>query len=290
MDDSGMKIRSLAPWYGSKRTLAPVIVDLIGRHQVYWEPFCGSMAVLFAKPPCCMETVNDLHGDLINLARVVQDEELGEKLYDKLSRTLCAERFFWESKARWISCEPMNGKIDIDRAYDYFVASWMGLNGVSGTERCNYAFALRWAGGGGHGAARWRNTVASIPAWHKRLRNVIIIQRDAFEVVDNIKDEAGTVVYCDPPYIDKSDKYIHDFAAGDHQRLAQSLRRFQEALVVVSYYDHPEIAALYDGWTKIDVKKSRQSLRNATRGKKKKPRKLQVEVLFSNKRHINGLF
>ncbi len=95
-----MKIKALAPWFGSKRKLAPSIVKLMGEHRVYWEPFCGSMAVLLAKPPCEMETVNDLHGDLINLAKVIQDKELGFQLYDKLCRTTHAEDLFKEATGR----------------------------------------------------------------------------------------------------------------------------------------------------------------------------------------------
>ena len=277
-----MKIKAIAPWFGGKRNIAPVIVDLMGKHKEYWEPFCGSMAVLFAKPVCTMETVNDMHGDLINMARVIQDPTLGEQLYDKLSRTLCAEQFFRESKDRWISGEYVDGQMDIDRAYDYFVASWMGLNGVSGTERCNYAFALRWCGSGGHGAARWRSVIDSIPAWHQRLRNVLIIQRDAFEVVGNIKDVDSTVIYCDPPYFEKSNKYIHDFKDDDHKRLAESLGRFKKTRVIVSYYDHPALEGIYPDWIKIKIQKSRQSLRNATRGKKKKPAADRTEVLLTN--------
>ncbi len=279
-----MKIKAIAPWFGGKRNLAQRRVDMLGDHRVYWEPFCGSMAVLMAKPPCTMETVNDLHADLINLARVIQDKELGFQLYDKLSRTLCAEQFFRESKERWISRPQtdLNGQPDIVRAYDYFVTSWMGLNGVSGTARCNYQFALRWCSGGGQGATRWASVVNSMPAWHKRLQSVLIVQRDAIEVLDNIKDEEGTAIYCDPPYFEKSDKYVHDFTAEDHKRLAASLKRFEKSRVVVSYYDHPKIKLLYEGWCRAEVAKSRQSLRNATRGEKKKPRKEQTEVLLVN--------
>jgi site-specific DNA-cytosine methylase len=41
-----MKIKALAPWYGSKRTLADRIVKELGPHKFYVEPFCGSCAVL----------------------------------------------------------------------------------------------------------------------------------------------------------------------------------------------------------------------------------------------------
>lgn len=38
-----MKISAIAPWFGSKRTLAPRIVEVLGEHRAYWEPFCGSL-------------------------------------------------------------------------------------------------------------------------------------------------------------------------------------------------------------------------------------------------------
>ncbi len=53
----GGKITAIAPWFGSKRTLAPEIVRRLGLHRAYCEPFCGSMAVLLAKPPCSFELV-----------------------------------------------------------------------------------------------------------------------------------------------------------------------------------------------------------------------------------------
>lgn len=275
-----MKIKAILPYFGCKRNIAARIVEIIGPHKVYWEPFCGSMAVLLGKPPCEMETVNDLYGDLINLARVIQDRQLGFELYDKLSRTLYAEELFREAKERLMSEQVHNGKPDLDRAYDYFVTSWMGINGVSGTSRYNYQFAIRWCRGGGQGARRWQSVVDSMPAWHKRLRNVVIIRRDAFEVLANIKDEDGVAIYCDPPYFDKSDKYVHDFEDGDHKRLAESLKKFRKSKVIVSYYDCSQVRQLYNGFEIIEIGKNQQSLRNATRGKKKKPRKEQIEVLL----------
>jgi DNA adenine methylase len=266
-------------------------VQLLGEHRVYWEPFCGSCAALLAKEPCVMETVNDLHGDLINLARVIQDKEMGFRLYDKLRRTLYAEDLFKEAKERWISQTEISNEPDIDRAYDYFIASWMGMNGVSGTARYNCQFAIRWCSGGGQGGKRWISVLESMPAWHRRLQNVVIIRRDAFEVLDNIKDEKGTAIYCDPPYFDKSNKYIYDFSEGDHKRLSQSLQRFKQSKVIVSYYDDTRLESFYPGFEKTFINKSCQSLRNATRGPKKRPRKVQVEVLLTNfNNHENSLF
>ena len=290
---SKMKIKAIAPWFGAKRNLAPVIVDLIGKHKAYWEPFCGSMAVLLGKPPCGMETVNDLNGDLINLARVIQDKDFAFKLYDKLCRTLYCQQLFEESKQRWIAHAYDDGEVVLDRAYDFFVASWMGINGVSGTMKSNNQFALRWCTGGGQGARRWTNTVNSIPAWHKRLKNVVIVQYDAFYLLENIKDEEGSVIYTDPPYFLKGAKYVHDFEDPDHYRLAGVLARFKKTRVIISYYDDPRLEQLYHGWERAHVGATRQSLRNATRGKKSPPpskSKKNVEVLLVNHPTNKGLF
>ncbi len=80
--------------------------------------------MLFAKEPSQKETVNDLHGTLINLARVVQDDDRAPKLYEKLQRVLFSESVLEDAKhwleGRTASCDPLQW------AYWYFIACWMG--------------------------------------------------------------------------------------------------------------------------------------------------------------------
>lgn len=248
---SEMKIKAIAPWFGGKRNLAPQIIAEFGEHRAYWEPFCGSMAVLMAKEPCRMETVNDLLGDLINLARVVQHRQLGPQLYRRLRRSLCAESLFDEAAERmrqrgWTAA----GELDVDRAYDYFLTGWLGRNGMAGTPSYNQGFCRRFTNNGGHAAKRFTSAVESIPAWRTRLRDVTILNDDAFDLLPRIEDAAGAVIYVDSPYVEKGAKYIHDFGREDHARLAAEVRRFRKARVVVSYYNHPLLNELYGGWTK----------------------------------------
>jgi hypothetical protein len=60
-------------YYGAKTRLAERIAALLPAHGHYVEPFAGSLAVLLAKPPSHMETVNDLDGDLMTFWRVLRD-------------------------------------------------------------------------------------------------------------------------------------------------------------------------------------------------------------------------
>lgn len=241
-----MKITALAPWFGSKRTLAPRIAAECGPHRAYWEPFCGSMAVLLAKPECSQETVNDLHGDLINLARCLQHPEHGTWLYRQLRRTLVHEDLFWEAaehcKVRGSLIE--QEVLDPQRALWFFVCSWLGRNGVIGTKQYNCNFCVRYTSNGGIQGTRFVAAVDSIPAWRRRLREVTILRRDGFDLLERIEDKEGTVIYCDPPYVVKGATYVHDFESDDHARLAKALGRFQSCRVVVSYYAHPQLADL----------------------------------------------
>lgn len=258
-----MKIKSLAPWFGGKRTLAPRIVAELGEHSNYFEPFCGSMAVLLAKPPCPIETVNDLHGHLTNLARVLQEETTCANLYARLNRTVMSEALFQEATARVDEAASFTGP-DVDAAADYFVASWMGRNGAAGTSfgkrGANHSLSVRWTAGGGSPTVRFDNAVQSIPAWHTRLKNVVILNRDAIELLERPEDHARTAIYVDPPYASETrsgyngsgghSRYVHELDHDlDHERIARALNAYQHARVVVSYYDCPRVRELYEGWT-----------------------------------------
>jgi DNA adenine methylase len=275
-------IGSLAPWFGAKRLLAPEIVSAIGPHRAYWEPFCGSLAVLLAKPVVVMETANDLHGDLINLARVLKDEVLALDLYGRAARTVFHEDLFHESAER--IRVPFEGQSpDVGRAEDFLSVSWFGRNGTIGTKQYNHNFCVRYTSNGGHAATRWGSVVASIPAWHARLRSVTLLNRDAFEVLGRIEDREGVAIYCDPPYLAKGASYVHDFEDVDHERLAGTLGRFNKSRVVVSYYAHPRLEELYPGWRieHLDVPKA--ILNAARRGKAPGPSRAP-EVLLINDR------
>lgn len=275
-----MKVTAIAPWFGSKRNLAPEIVRELGDHRAYWEPFCGSMAVLLAKPPCRMETVNDLHGDLINLARCIQHQQHGPALYRRLRRAWMHEALYDECQDA-IDAGPVGDEIDSGRAFAYFVSSWLGRNGTSGLQRhrVGKAFCVRYTNNGGHGATRFQSSIDSIPAFRRRLRDVTILKRDGFPIIERIEDAPGTAVYIDSPYLVKAATYEHDFTAADHGRLAEALRRFQHTRVVVSYYEHPALDDLYPGWTRRRFNVSKAMAHQGGRGTNEKR---AVEALLIN--------
>lgn len=279
-------ITSLAPWFGAKRTLASRIVAELGPHSAYWELFCGSMAVLLAKEPASSETVNDLHGDLVNLGRVVAHEELHRVLFKKLRRTFASRVLMDEAAARYRERgnTPATAP-DLDRAYDYFLSTWLGRNGVAGTQSYNQGFCRRFTKSGGDAGKRWTSAVDSIPAWSHRLRKVTILSEDAFELLERIEDASGVVIYLDPPYIEKGARYVHDADDSSpqvlrilgiddpaklptfawHRALARLANRFKKTRVVISYYEHALLTELYPHWTKIPLKATKSLVNQGLR-------------------------
>lgn len=290
------KITAIAPWFGGKRTLAPVIAEQLGPHNYYFEGCAGSMAVLFAKQPASIEMVCDVHGLVTNLAKVVQDKVAAAVLFERLQRTMYCDKIFAGSKA-WLDAyergdqpplesglQHVNGA-SVDAAYHYFICSWMGRNGVAGTKRSNYQIATRWTPRGGAGGLRFANAVDSIPAWCERLRRVHVLNRDVFDVLPQVEDQPGAALYCDPPYFRSTRaegggcKYLHDWGDAEHQRLADQLRRFERARVIVSYYDCPEARALYPGWTVLDCSRHKHL---HVQNKRMQSRKAAPEILLIN--------
>lgn len=284
-----MQIKALAPWAGSKRNLAPKIVAELGPHRAWWELCCGSCAVTLVKPPASMETVVDLNGDLVNLALCIQSDVLCGLLEDRLHRTWMSDDLFQHSAERI-----HKGRFDFEmtapdweRAYDFFVFSWMGRNGQSGTTKQSRSFCRRFTANGGHAATRFRGVVDSLTAFNDRMRGLTILRADLFEILPRIEDARGTVIYIDPPYIAKGLRYIHDDDGSQsavrkvlnlddksplpvsawHRALSVLLNRLQYTRVIVSYYAHPLLAELYPGWTVREFDVSKSLANSGARGK-----------------------
>jgi DNA adenine methylase len=109
---------------------------------------------------------------------------------------------------------------------------------------------------------------------------VNILQEDAFGLLGRIEDTHGVVVYCDPPYLEKGAKYVHDFDAWDHRKLSLALSRFKKTRAVVSYYEHTRLAELYPGWTKISINVTKAMASQGARDRRNDIR--ATEVLLIN--------
>lgn len=254
-----MTLGGIAPYFGSKREMAPQIVSHFGQHHFYAELFAGSLAVLLRKPPCRQEVVSEKNPWVVNLIRCLSDETIARNLWAKMESRLVSESEFGRM-VEYMADHDAGVEDYVNRgecctayAEAFLLVSWQGPSGLAGTTR-KPRLAVRNTTSGGSVVARWRAVSESIPEWHERLRNVEFRDTDALALAGRLPDEDGATVYCDPPYLSdtrSAGRYACDFIEADHEHLAVKLRRFQKTRVVLSYYDSPKLDALYPGWRKV---------------------------------------
>lgn len=63
------------PYTGNKSCIVNTILSVMPKHTVYIDPCMGSAEVFFRKPRAEKEILNDYNGDLVNLFRVIQNNE-----------------------------------------------------------------------------------------------------------------------------------------------------------------------------------------------------------------------
>lgn len=260
-------------YYGDKVGLAPLIVGLLPTHRVYMEPFFGSGAVLFAKPPARFEIVNDIDGDVAVFFRVLRDRPY------ELER---ACRLTPYARAEFEVAKLDEDLDDLERARRFWV-------------RVNQSFA-KTAGrqtGWSITTARTQSVVSStlgrierFEACSQRLSTVAFESCDAADLIDRLAT-SDTTIYADPPYLAATRRgrdrqrpadYGRDMGTdADHERLAEVLRT-TPAAVVLSGYPSDLYDRLYAGWWRheIPVRVHASNAVTAERGER-------VEVLWSNR-------
>jgi hypothetical protein len=237
-----VNVNCLIPYFGSARIIAPHVGKALEGCNWIGVGMVGGFAEV-----ACMRArtlvINDLHRWVINLARVAADRQAGPMLYRRLRRVL----FHPESLAasqQWCKAkgELSAGEFDVEAAYHYFVAVWMGHSARAGTDaEFNGGLSLRWSATGGDSAVRFRSAAAGLLEWRKILAGATFSTLDIFDWLDMCKDNAGHGIYIDPPWFGPGDAYVHKFTLQQHRQLADRVATFHAARVVMRFYDVPLI-------------------------------------------------
>lgn len=230
--------RPILRWHGGKWILAPWIISHFPAHRCYVEPFGGAASVLLRKARSYAEVYNDLDGEVVNLFRVAREH--GAELRQRLHLTPFSRLDFAESYKP--SEDP------IEQARRTVVRSFMGFGSNSHNQATGFRSNSNRSGT--TPAHDWTNYPECLAAVVERLRGVVIENRDARQVMA-AHDAETTLHYVDPPYVadtrDKGGDYRHEMTDADHAELAEFLRGLR-GMVVVSGYDCPLYASLYNGW------------------------------------------
>lgn len=244
-------VTALLPFFGSNRTLAPHVGAQLAGVPFVAIPFAGGLSEVRCIAARTL-LVGDLHRHVIALASVVAHPQMGPRLIRRLRRWVCHEAAMEAAQERCVGYERDGPPEDLVQwAEDYFAASWLARSGMAGTEKeFQASFAARYDAGGGDPARRFYSAVDGLRDLRRTLQRCTFVVRDAFDLLADLKDDAETGIYCDPPWFLDGNRYRHKFTDEHHARLEKQLRSFKAAKVVVRYGDCKQLRRLYtpDHW------------------------------------------
>lgn len=243
---------------GAKWSLAPWILSYMPRHSTYVEPFCGSCAVLFAKPRAAHELVSDRSGDVVTLFRVLRDAP--DALVTALELTPYSRE---EYELSYIITDDLD---EVERARRFLMRVWMSHAGRLGSRAGWRMWRDPQSSANNDMPTLWRRLPDRVWAVVDRLKDVHIECRDFREVLPFYADQADAVLYVDPPYVAEtigSDRfYAHDMTDADHLELLDLLDAHTGPVLLSGYWSE-----LYDDrlahWRRVDS--STQGYRGAKR-------------------------
>ncbi len=277
-------------WHGGKHYLASKIVGLMPPRCKapnaprpgdpgwlhYVEPFFGGGAVLLAQDPeGISEVANDVDGRLTNLWATLADEAAFARFFRAVEAAPFSKPLF---KAAAQGLRGARGEGDpVLAARDFFVCCRQSLagrmKGFSGITR------NRARRGMNAEVSAWLSCIEGLPAVHRRLKRVLILNDDALTVISK-EDGPRTLFYLDPPYLHETrattGEYAHEMSGEDHAALLGLLGGIRGRFMLSGYRSgmYDEAAALY-GWRRCDF-----DMPNNSAGGKDKRR--MVECLWLN--------
>jgi DNA adenine methylase len=239
-------------YFGGKSKMADKILNYFPKHITYVEPFCGSASLLFKKSQSKVEVINDLNSNIVNFFRVLQNNELADRLINRLVFTL------YSREEKYLANELIKTSTDpVDKAWAWFVFQNQGFGG---TRSVSWGKSLSTSNKGmADVCSSWRSKLKFLDKWHDRITKVQIDHVDALECI-KYWDSKDTLFYIDPPYHEdtrfvsssKKDKYEHEFNAFNHENLINLMRELSGQVVLSCYWHDSYSTLVEDGWKRVD--------------------------------------
>ena len=232
-------MKQVLKYPGAKSRLADWIINNMPKHNVYLEPYAGSLSVLLNKPRCHIETVNDLHGEVVNFSRILRDNP------DELKRLV---EFTPYSRTEYDlsyqeSIEP------IERARRFCVRCWQGFGCAN---LYHNGFKSGQQGSSPNPAKAWAEYSSVIIPAAERLRGVQIENLPAMELIQRY-NTSDVFIYADPPYLHSTRKkylYKYEMTDNEHLEMLDVLKR-HPGPVMISGYENDLYNSMLRGWRKI---------------------------------------
>ena len=206
------------PYTGNKSCIVNTILTVMPQHVVYIEPCMGSAEVFFRKPRAEREILNDYNGDLVNLFRIIQDNQKLSFLLGRLVLSVNSEQIFKLNKERLRNTPNILDDF-IETSKIVSNASWSEIQDAAAFfENQVYSFSST---GQTFGIARrdMSQRLFRLINAYARIRDAIILHRDYKDVIEYAVCPQSFLLI-DPPYRGTEGMYPKaNFDANQHGTL-----------------------------------------------------------------------
>lgn len=234
---------SFIGWLGGKTKLRTTIINCFPRHYCYVETFCGSATVFFGKPISRIEIINDIHGELVNLMKVLSGTYFNEdirKEFISYVRNMPAAREVYEDWKKWGS-DQIQELTPAQRAFRFYYCVKKGFSSV---PKGGYEASPK-------SSSRYNmNTDFEQFAERFRSSNAQIESLDFADLIEKYNRESADVLFFnDPPYFIANDTnyYDHVFTEEDHIRFKECCDKINKHnnKFLITYDDVHQVIDLY---------------------------------------------
>jgi len=240
-------------WHGGKYYLRKWIIGLMPPHLHYVEPFFGGGGILLARDPDrdwmspekkklpaaiqgCSEVANDIHGELTNFWNVLKNPDDFEAFHKRIELTPFSEVEFEEALKHSTDGQPEKLDDRVERAVRFFILARQSRQGLmrdfATLSRNRTRSRIN------EQVSAWLNVVEGLPDVHLRLRNVVILNQSACDVIRK-QDGEHTLFYCDPPYVHETrsstGEYAFEMTETQHRELLDVLANIQGKFMLSGY-------------------------------------------------------
>lgn len=258
-----MAVKVPARRYGGKVHLAKWILSHFPEHTTYIEPFCGSAAVFFAKPPSKAEILNDLDNRILKAFEMIR------------SRPKEMAALLWATPYAQKNWREIGTRSEIEEAGLYLASSQQFYGAATNTS----TFSMDVGYANKNKAQVWADWFQRILPAAARLKHAQLLNEDAVKVIERFKKRKDALYYVDPPYKGHENEYPYKV---DYERMVSALKGVAGKVIVSEY---TEASHYYKGWRTV----RKECIGRVRTGAHKMKSKSNVEVLYMNFKEAESL-
>ena len=226
------KQNTLIPWPGGKTRLLQHLLPMLSNnpHSCYVEAFAGGAAVLFNREtPAKVEVLNDTHGELVRLYRVVANHL--DEFVRHFRWLLTAREEFDRHKL-----QPPECLTDIQRAVRFYYLQRLAFGAkVSGQTFGTASTTPK--------RVNLLRLEEDLSAAHLRLSRVVVEQLPWQRCIERY-DAPHTLFLLDPPYW-QTEGYGGAFGIEEYDALVEVMANLR-GRAILTINDHPEMRRRFD--------------------------------------------